>query len=53
MNLGRLKIGLILLVTLLGFTISVQLALGKKKTNTPQPLRRWTSRNKQCTHSTG
>ena len=40
MNLGRLKIGLILLVTLLGFTISVQLALGKKKdkhpTATPQ-----------------
>ncbi len=40
MNLGRLKIGLILLLTLLGFTISVQLALGKKKdkhpTATPQ-----------------
>jgi uncharacterized protein (DUF1800 family) len=40
MNLGRLKIGLILLLSLLGFAISVQLALGKKKdkqpTSTPQ-----------------
>ena len=39
MNLGRLKIGLILLLSL-GFAISVQLALGKKKdkhpTATPQ-----------------
>src|SRR5579863_5149864 len=40
MKLGRLKIGLILLFSLLGFAISVQLALGKKKdkhpTATPQ-----------------
>jgi uncharacterized protein (DUF1800 family) len=40
MKLGRLKIGLILLLSLLGFAISVQLALGKKKdkhpTSTPQ-----------------
>ena len=40
MNLGRLKIGLILLLSLLGFAISVPLALGKKKdkhpTATPQ-----------------
>jgi uncharacterized protein (DUF1800 family) len=31
MNLGRLKTGLILLVSLLGFAISTQLAVGKKK----------------------
>jgi uncharacterized protein (DUF1800 family) len=31
MKLGRLKIGLILLLSLLAFAISVQLALGKKK----------------------
>jgi len=40
MNLGRLKIGLILLLSLLGFAISVPLVLGKKKdkhpTATPQ-----------------
>jgi uncharacterized protein (DUF1800 family) len=35
MNLGRLKIGLILLLSLLGFAISVQLALGKKKDKHP------------------
>ena len=31
MNLGRLKIGLILLLSLLGLTVSVQLAVGKRK----------------------
>jgi uncharacterized protein (DUF1800 family) len=35
MNLGRLKIGLILLLSLLGFAISVQLALGRKKDKNP------------------
>src|ERR1700691_3258167 len=35
MNLGRLKIGLILLLSLLAFAISVQLALGKKKDKHP------------------
>jgi len=35
MNLGRLKIGLILLLSLSGFAISVQLALGKKKDKHP------------------
>ncbi|MGA8492752.1 MAG: DUF1800 domain-containing protein [Terriglobales bacterium] len=31
MNLGRFKIGLILLLSLLGFAVSVQMAVGKKK----------------------
>ena len=31
MNLGRRQIGLILLLSLLGFVVSVQLALGRKK----------------------
>src|SRR5580692_2513723 len=35
MNLGRLKIGLILLLSLLGFAISVQLALGREKDKNP------------------
>ena len=35
MNLGRLKIGLILLLSLSGFAISVPLALGKKKDKHP------------------
>jgi uncharacterized protein (DUF1800 family) len=50
MNLGRLKIGLILLLSLLAFAISVQLALGKKKDKHPAAIPQM-DEQKQAVHA--